>query len=208
MPSTNTKPDRLALIKKFYRHYRRLPSYAEMLKLFNVSSKNAVFKIVHKWIEEGFIKKEADKLAPTSKFFSLPLLGIIKAGFPIIAEEDRNYLSLEEYLIEDPQTSFLLKVSGDSMIDAGIYEGDIVIIEQKKDARPGDIVLAQIDREWTLKILQKDRDRKTNYLIAANAKYPPFYPRAELQIHGIVKAVVRKFKHQRFQSSYSTPLSS
>lgn len=208
MPSTNTKSDRLALIKKFYRHYRRLPSYAEMLKLFNVSSKNAVFKIVHKWIEEGFIKKEADKLAPTSKFFSLPLLGIIKAGFPIIAEEDRNYLSLEEYLIEDPQTSFLLKVSGDSMIDAGIYEGDIVIIEQKKDARPGDIVLAQIDREWTLKILQKDRDRKTNYLIAANAKYPPFYPRAELQIHGIVKAVVRKFKHQRFQSSYSAPLSS
>ena len=50
MPPQAAKPDRLAVIKKFYRRYRRLPSYAEMLKLFDVSSKNAVFKIVHKWI--------------------------------------------------------------------------------------------------------------------------------------------------------------
>lgn len=199
------KPDRLAGVKKFYRHYRRLPSYTEMLKIFGVSSKNAVFKIVHKWIEEGLLKKEADKLAPTSKFFSLPFLGIIKAGFPVIADENKSYLSLEEYLIEDPTTSFLLKVSGDSMIDAGIYEGDIVIIEQTKDAKPGDIVLAQIDREWTLKILQKDVVRKVTYLLAANSKYPPFYPKAELQIHGIVKAVVRKFNHKRYSASnYST----
>lgn len=198
------KSDRLASVKKFYRHYRRLPSYAEMLKLFDVSSKNAVFKIVHKWIEEGFLKKEADKLAPTSKFFSLPFLGIIKAGFPVIADENKTYLSLEEYLIEDPQASFLLKVSGDSMIDAGIYEGDIVIIEQTKDAKSGDIVLAQIDREWTLKILQKDYKRKITYLLAANSKYPPFYPKSELQIHGIVKAVVRKFSHpRRLESDYS-----
>lgn len=193
--------DRLAGVKKFYRHYRRLPSYTEMLKIFNVSSKNAVFKIVHKWIEEGFLKKEADKLAPTSKFFSLPFLGLIKAGFPVIADENKSYLSLEEYLIEDPQTSFLLKVSGDSMIEAGIFEGDIVIIEQTKNAKPGDIVLAQIDREWTLKILQKDSKRKINYLMAANSKYPPFYPKAELQIHGIVKAVVRKFNQQRYSAS-------
>ncbi len=201
------KPDRLAGVKKFYRRYRRLPSYAEMLKIFGVSSKNAVFKIVHKWIDEGFLKKEADKLSPTSKFFSLPFLGLIKAGFPVIADENKSYLSLEEYLIEDPQSSFLLKVSGDSMVDAGIYEGDIVIIEQTKDARPGDIVLAQIDREWTLKILRKDNKSKITYLTAANVKYPPFYPKAELQIHGIVKAVVRKFQKHRYpQANFSSHL--
>ncbi len=185
--------EKLNKIKKFFRTYRRLPSYSEMLKLFGFSSKNAVFKIVQKWIEEGFIKKKDRKLAPTSKFFSLPLLGLIKAGFPILAEEDKNYLTLDEYLIENPQSSFLLKVSGDSLSGIGIFDGDIVIIERKKDALAGDVVLAQIDREWTLKILKRDREKRMSYLEAANPKYPAFYPNQELQIFGVVKAVVRKF---------------
>ena len=63
------------------------------------------------------------KLAPTSQFFSLPLLGLVKAGFPILAEEDKKYLTLDEYLIEDPISSFLLTVSGDSLIELGIFEG-------------------------------------------------------------------------------------
>jgi len=188
----NTDIERLGTVRKFYRKTRRLPSYSEMLKLFDLSSKNAIFKIVKRWIQEGLLEKKDQKLAPTSKFFSLPFLGVIIAGFPVISEEDKNYLSLEEYLIEDPNATFLLKVSGDSMIDAGIYEGDIVVIERKKEARSGDIVLAQIDREWTLKIYQLDTKKQITYLLAANTAYPPFYPKTELQIHGIVRAVVRK----------------
>jgi SOS regulatory protein LexA len=161
-----------------------------MLSLFHFSSKNAIYRIVQKWVEEGLLKKDSNKLAPTSKFFSIPLLGIIKAGYPILAEEDKNYLTLDEYLIENPQSSFLLRVSGDSLMDAGIFEGDLVIIERQKGANSGDIVLAQIDREWTLKILRKDNQKI--YLMSANPKYPPFYPQQELQIYGIVKAVVRK----------------
>jgi SOS regulatory protein LexA len=185
--------DKLPLLKKFFKKNRRLPSYSEMLKLFGFSSKNAVFKLINKWVESGLIVKEDGKLAPTSKFFALPLLGVIKAGFPILAEENRDYLTLDDYLIEDPTSSFLLKVSGDSMINAGIFEGDIVIIERKKEAVIGDIVLAQIDREWTLKIFRKDRLRRISYLEAANPKYPNFYPKEDLQIFGIVKAVIRKF---------------
>jgi SOS-response transcriptional repressor LexA len=79
------------------------------------------------------------------------------------------------------------------MIEVGIFEGDLVIIEKKKDAQNGDIVLAQIDREWTLKILRNDKQKNTRYLEAANPNYPPFYPKQELQIYGIVKGVVRKF---------------
>lgn len=187
--------DRLGAVKRFFRRYRRLPSYSEMLKLFGFSSKNAVFKVVQKWIEEGFIKKESGKFAPTAQFFSLPLLGNIKAGFPILAEENKSYLTLDDYLIEDPQSSFLLKVSGDSLSGIGIFDGDIVIIERKKDAFSGDVVLAQIDREWTLKILKKDRTKHLTYLEAANPKYPPFYPNQELQIFGVVKAVIRKFSN-------------
>lgn len=186
------KANHLETVKGFYKKYKRLPSYSEMLKLFGYASKNAVYKVVQKWIEEGLLAKENNKLSPTSQFFALPLLGIIKAGFPILAEENKTYLTLEEYLIDDPQSSFLLKVNGDSMVDVGIFEGDIVVIEQKKEASAGDIVLAEIDREWTLKILRKNRERKL-YLEAANPKYPPFIPKRELKIHGVVKAVVRKF---------------
>jgi len=78
------------------------------------------------------------------------------------------------------------------MIGVGIFEGDIVIIEKKKEAFIGDIVLAQIDNEWTLKIFKKDRSKKIIFLEAANPRYPRFYPQRELQIYGVVRAVIRK----------------
>ena len=184
--------DRLDKLKSFYKKNRRLPTYKEMLALFHFSSKNAVFRAVAKLIEEGFLQKKAGKLAPTSRFFSLPLLGLVKAGFPILSEEDKKYLTLDEYLIEDPISSFLLTVSGDSLQDLGIFEGDIVIIERRQNASTGSIVLAEIDRQWTLKILRKGHIKQRLYLESANAKYPPFIPREELKIHGVVKAVVRK----------------
>ncbi len=182
--------DILATLKKFYRKNRRLPSYSEMLKLFNVPSKRTIYNYVQELMDEGFIKKVNNKLSPTKRFFALPVLGMIKAGYPIIAEQRRSYLTLDEYLIEKPDTSFLLKVSGDSMINAGIFEGDLVVIEQKGDVKNGDIVLAEIDNEWTLKILKKERG--SSFLEAANPNYPPFYPVTELKIHGIVRAVMRK----------------
>jgi len=184
--------DKLTLLKKFFKKNRRLPSYSEMLKLFGFSSKNAVFKLINKWIEAGLIEKENKKIAPTEKFFALPLLGIIKAGYPILAEENKNYLTLDDYLIEDPTSAFLLKVSGDSLNGVGIFDGDIVIIERKEVANSDDIVLAQIDQEWTLKIFKKNRTSRMTYLKAANPKYPDFYPKNSLQIYGVVKGVVRK----------------
>lgn len=184
--------DRLDQVKRFYRKYNRLPSYSEMLRIFRLASKKAIHDIVHKWVDEGILKLDENKIAPASRFFGLPLFGMIKAGYPIIADEDRQYLTLDDYLIKDPTSSFLLKVSGDSMINAGIFDGDVVVIERKSQAQTGDIVLAEIDREWTLKIYKKDRSRNSAYLEAANPKYPPFYPSQELTIHGIVRGVVRR----------------
>lgn len=183
---------KLNQIKKFYYRYKRLPSYAEMLKLFNLSSKKSIHDIVYKLIDNGLLKKQGKKLAPTTKFFSLPVLGTVKAGFPIMADEVRDYLSLDEYLIEDPRSSFLLKVSGDSLIEAGIYDGDYVIIEKNRPPGNGDIVLAEVDKEWTLKILKKNRRTGKLYLQPANSKYPPIYPKHSLEIFGVVKAVIRK----------------
>lgn len=183
---------RLTAIKSFYHKHKRLPSYEEMLSLFDVSSKNSVFKVIHQLVEQGLLKKDGTKLAPTSRFFALPLLGMVKAGYPILAEEHKKYLTLDEYLIEDPISSFLLTVSGDSLIDLGIYEGDIVIIKRQQQVKPGEIVLAEIDRQWTLKIYRTDRATGRPYLESANSNYPPFHPSRELAIHGTVQAVIRK----------------
>lgn len=183
--------DRLEKIKIFYSKYRRLPSYSEMLKLFNFSSTNAVFKVIKRLINEGFLRKNNNKLSPTEKFFSLPFYGLVKAGFPAMADETVDFLSLDEYLINKPQSSFFLKVSGDSLTNLGIFPNDLAIIERTKEARNNELVLALIDGQWTLKILKKINGQV--FLTAANNKYPPFYPKEELQIFGIVKAIIRKF---------------
>lgn len=185
--------NRLASVKKFYRSHHRLPTYSEMLTLFGLASKKAIHDIVHTWIQEGVLKKINNKMTPASKFFGVPMYGIVKAGYPILADEDRDYFTLDEYLITNPDSSFLLKVSGDSMIEAGIFEGDLVVVEQKQQAHSGDIVLAEIDREWTLKFFKRDRKKRRYYLEAANPKYPPFYPQHELTIRGVVRGVIRKF---------------
>lgn len=184
---------RLSKLKGFYKKFRRIPSYSEMTKLFKLASKKAVSDIVHKWIDVGILEKINNKLAPSSKFFNIPYVGIIKAGYPILADEQKTYYNLDEFLIDDPNTSMLLRVSGDSMIEAGIFNGDYVIIQKDKDPSIGDIVLAEIDQEWTLKIFKNNRIKKRIYLKAANKNYPDFYPKSELKIHGVVKAVIRKY---------------
>lgn len=184
--------ERLNKVKQFFKQNHRLPSYAEMLSLFNLSSKNSIYKIVNKWTEQGLVEKDGGKLAPTKKFFELPMVGDVKAGFPTEAYEQVDFLSLSEYLIEKPHASFLLKVDGDSLQDIGILEGDLVIIERSRNAGDGQVVLANIDNEWTLKILKKNNGK--TFLQAANKKYPPFYPQESLEVFGIVKGLVRKIK--------------
>lgn len=185
--------DKIETLSRFFRGNKRLPTYSEMMKLFGFNSKNAVFRLVGRLIDEGYLEKDSrGRLAPQSGRLGLPLLGYVQAGFPSPAEEELvDTLSLDDYLIERPASSFLLKVSGDSMIEAGINEGDLAIIEKGREPKGGDIVLAEVDREWTLKYYEK-RGHGIR-LIAANKNYPPIVPKEELKIGGILKAVVRKY---------------
>lgn len=178
-------------LRTFYKTNKRLPSYSEMLLLFGLASKNAIHKIVKTLIEAGYLDKIGGKLAPANLFFQVPLLGNVKAGFPTGAEEDLNFMSLDEYLIDNPNSSFMLKVAGDSLEGIGIFKGDIVILEKAKEANRGEIVLALIDGEWTLKIIEKQDGRVV--LRSANPKYPDFYPNLSLEIFGIVRSVIRKY---------------
>lgn len=122
----------------------------------------------------------------------LSLLGIIKAGYPTDdAADEIDRFTVDEYLVDEPQSSYLLRVSGDSMTEAGIFDGDIVVVDTTKNPRSGDIVVALIDNELTLKYLQKENGKMC--LVPANPKYPTIYPKSDLSIEGVVVSVMRKF---------------
>lgn len=180
-------------IAAFFRENRRMPTYAEMMKLLEVRSKNGVHFWVKKLISKGLIEKDRRHLRPVRKGFPLPLAGDVQAGLPAPAEEDlRDVVSLDEYLITRPDSTFLLRVRGDSMVDAGIKEGDLVLVEKDRKPKSGDIVLAEIGGEWTMKFL-RTRGRETILESADRVHHPPIKAKSELRLGGVVTAVLRKY---------------
>jgi repressor LexA len=185
---------RLEKIRKFYLKNNRMPSYSEVASLFGYRSKNAAYKLVGRFKELGLVYSDSTgRLLPGNLKNSIKLLGSVTAGFPSPAEEElQDTMSLDEYLINNPNSTYLLKVEGDSMIDAGICPGDLVLVDKGLAPKSGDIVIAQVDNEWTLKYFEKKG--RAVYLRAANRKYPLIRPREELIIGGVVVANVRKYK--------------
>ena len=193
MKAKRTVPSVAEAIDNFRRRHRRMPSYAEMLPLLGVRSKSVVHFWINKLLENGLLEKD-DKgyLTPGSRARGIPMVGEVAAGFPSPAEEElRDIISFDEYLVTRPESSFLLQVSGDSMIGEGIREGDLVIVEKGREPRNGDVVVAQVDGEWTMKYFRKQG--KQVRLEAANPNYPPIIPKAELLMGGVVTAVIRKY---------------
>jgi len=180
-------------IAMFFRENRRMPTYAEMVEILGVRSKSVVDFWIRKLVAEGLLEKDAKGfLRPCMRSLALPMLGDVQAGFPSPAEEElRDLISLDEYLITRPDSSFLLKVSGDSMEGEGIKEGDLVIVERGREPKNGDIILAEVDGAWTMKYFRKKG--KEVVLEAANPRYPLIRPRAELKVGGIITAVIRKY---------------
>ena len=182
-------------LKEFYRTNKRLPSFSELGGLFKYKSSGAVSFLVDRLVDKGIVEKDKKgRLLPTAFLKSgAKLLGAVQAGFPSPAEEELlDVLSLDEFLIRKPNATYIVKVSGDSMIEEGIKEGDLVLVERGRQAQHGDIVIAQVDGQWTMKFYEK-RGSKV-MLRAANKKYPSIEPKNELVIGGVVIANVRKYK--------------
>ena len=183
MPRKMKFEDKLRKLREFVRAEHRMPGYNEMLKLFGYRSKNAAYGLLKKLEQYGYVTKGlGGKVAATDKLVgSIKLLGAVQAGFPSPAEEELvDVLSLDDFLVTRPEATFLLTVSGDSMIEAGIQPGDIVLVEKGRRPKSGDIVIAQVDGEWTMKYFVKNRDGIT--LEPANRKYKPVRPKESLTI--------------------------
>lgn len=192
----------LNFIREFQHKRGYSPSLSDLAVAFGVKSKNAVAKVVNALTKQGMLEKDPKgriKIIDLHEDdgnvhmpLSLSLFGPIAAGFAAPAEEQAaETITIEDYLVKDRANTFLLRVKGDSMINAGIHEGDLVVVERGKEPRVGDIVVGVLDGEFTLKRLRRDKGKF--YLQAENDAYPDLHALEELQVAGVVRAVLRKY---------------
>lgn len=170
-----------------------MPTYTEMMRLFGFKSKNAVFKLVEKMIDAGLVAKDhLGRLVPMKSFDEIPILGLVKAGIPSDVEElVLDTVKLDDLLVGKKEFSYILEVDGDSMIEAHIEEGDMILVERANSARDGEIVVSEVDGEFTLKYYRERGNKK--WLEPANKNYKPIYPKYSFNVIAKLKAVIRKY---------------
>ncbi|MCI0543183.1 MAG: transcriptional repressor LexA [Actinobacteria bacterium] len=180
------------------------PSVREIGEALGLSSPSTVHSHLNALVREGTLRRDPTKpraimvvdqprrMVPDARMRDIPILGRIAAGTPILAAESVDeYLTLPVDLVGDGPV-FLLKVKGDSMIDAGIHHGDLVAVNRQPDARDGEIVAALVDgEEATVKRLRR-RDGKV-VLESANPTYEPMVFADGVELIGKVVTVLRRY---------------
>ena len=203
-PLTPKQKEVLDFIVEFINDRGFPPSFREIATGLELASPSTVHVHIQALKERGFLRANggesgvgARNLEPTSKAVSwgksvlLPLKGLITAGMPIEAVEERETFAVPLELAPHSANSYVLMVKGDSMIDDGIFDGDFVIVEHNPSPKNGDVVVALLDNQYaTLKRFYRERDRIR--LQPANSTMKPIYCFDPL-IQGVVRAVIRKY---------------
>ncbi len=196
---TERQQDILGFIQREQREKGITPSTREIQKHFGYASQTSVMQYLASLEKKGCLDRHARKaralVTPGQKIrvLDIPIYGQIPAGMAGATEEAiEGHVSLDTHNVNASKNArtFALRVRGDSMIDAHILDGDIVILEDGKEVRSGDIVAALIDGETTLKRYVTDRGRP--YLKAENPLFPDLVPARELRIQGVMVSLVRK----------------
>src|ERR1700736_4166960 len=194
----------LHFIQREQREKGVTPSTREIQSHFRFASQTSVMQYITALEKKGFLQRHAGKaralIRPIQKVRAgdVPIYGQIPAGRATLTEQDvEGHVSLDARSanVSKNYGTFALRVRGDSMIDAHILDGDIVILEQSKDVHNGDIVAALIDGETTLKRYVVDHGRP--YLKADNPRYPNLIPARELKIQGVMVSLVRKHERRK-----------
>ena len=169
-----------------------LPSFDIIAKDFGFKHKNSVWQYFNKLKEEDLIQEKNNRFYINKDLFGAVLFSSsVKAGFASVAEDSiEKRVSLDESFAIDNPSTFLFTVSGDSMIELGIFEGDKVIVKKTNTARDGEIVIAYIDDGYTLKTYRNKQGKV--WLEPANSNYPNLYPKEQLVIFGVAQGIVRK----------------
>lgn len=206
-PLTTKQRDVLKFIEQYQLEHECSPTIREIREHFGLKSDNGVLKHLAALQRKGAITKSdihrgIGLLATVKRqlgldFLRLPLLGSVPAGPPSQTEapEEETWISVAENVVPYPGESYLLSVRGDSMIGAGINDGDMVVVHTKTVAREGDIVVALIDNENTVKRLVSQDGQY--FLRAENAFYPDLKPLGELYVQGVVTGLIRSYHRSR-----------
>ncbi len=198
---TSRQQEILTFISEYIKHYNFSPSYQEIGDALGITSKQAVYRHLAALEKKGYITRSEGlarsirivhpQYMPETENVPIPLIGRVAAGYPILAEENiENYVTLPRTLIKSEGRYFALKVHGDSMVNAGILDGDMVVVESTRVAKPGDIVVALVGDEVTVKRLMEKNGIK--FLKAENPAYPDIYPQGEWSIQGRVVSLIRE----------------
>lgn len=195
MSRKKTDHDYLTALRDYYAAWRSVPSYDHLMGKFDLKSKSAVAKVLKRLCDAGLLKRTPQRAwVPTREFFARPIAEVrVPAGTPAtLADASTDTLLVDDFLIDKPSHTVLVPVKGDSMIDAGIHSGDVVVVDKSVRAKPGDIVVAIVDNEFTIKTLALERGKSV--LRPANLAYPVIRPRATLEIFGVVVGLARKYR--------------
>jgi repressor LexA len=190
----------LDFIQRFVAIYTIPPKLQEIADGIGISSRGVAHRYVQALVEAGYIETDSGKHRgirllrsnPYQPESRLPLLGEIAAGKPIEAIPGQDEIDLSEFF---GSNNFAIRVKGDSMIDAGILDGDTVIIEFRETANDGDIVVALIDEsETTLKRFKRSQRGRYIKLIPENSEMEPMvYEAHRVRIQGVLIGQLRKY---------------
>lgn len=176
------------------------PTFQEIADAFGIVSKHGVVRHLEALERKGYITR-SDTLArsirivhprykPAAEVVQVPLVGQVAAGYPVLAEENiERYVMLPRSLVKSEGRYFALRVQGDSMVNAGILDGDMVIVQSASGAQAGEIVVALVGDEVTVKRLVSRDNQK--FLKAENPAYPDIFPHSEWSVQGKVIGLVR-----------------
>lgn len=194
----------LDYIEEYQLQFGKSPTIREMREHFGVKSDNSILKHIKALVEKGYLRKDdtprgiklldsvKEKLNAVTNLMKIPVLGTIPAGGAVFSEEHViDYFEVGSDMLQKPQGSFALRVTGLSMINAGILEGDFVVANRDITAKNGDIVIALVDGDNTVKRYRSDG--KKVWLQAENLDYEDIYAEDFLEIQGVVSTVIRMY---------------
>lgn len=196
MARPNNDGRHLNLLREHFAQEKVLPSYAKLGQLWGFRGKAGAYQVVKRLVSAGYLERtQSRRLAPTDRFYELPKLDdTVRAGLIESTSWSGGVEphSLNNLLIEWPTRTVLVPIRGDSMIEAGVLDGDTAVVERTESADSGDFVVALIDGQYTLKELRYDGRQPV--LVPHNKEYETIRPQQDLQILGVVKGIVRRYR--------------
>lgn len=184
--------EKVAALKEHVRSGGTIRTLDQIREMFGYSTRAGAKGFLQKLVGDGLLEFRERSYFPTRLMTGFPLFESVRAGLPFTPQQEpARTVEIDRFLIEHPNSTFLVRVKGDSMRDAGIVEGDIAVVDRSLEPKNGDIVIASLGGDVTIKYL--DRTSGIPRLLPANPDYSPLPLSEGDEILGVVTGMVRKY---------------